>query len=345
MACIFISANSFAGSYTWTGTTSSSWAVSTNWSPNGLPGASDSITINSTSTNLVLTSKQTVKRLTINSDTLDLGGDTLEITGSAGFLGGKINNGVCYPQATGLLNFAGTTFGAELKAKGQIKLNGCTFNSTAYFEHTGSAAGTGTGGNTFNGTTTLKNAGTSTFQLAGSNSDTFNGNLYLNNASPSGSAYLQLSHGATSYFNGNIEVSSSVSYGVSFSSAGNGASYLASGKTISIGSGGFVGSLIIRNFTQSGSTSQTLSLSGTLNIMNSVFNGALTATSGSLLLADNTFYGICSFTKTAGTNDHSTGGNHFYNDVSFTNSTSTTHTLRLSNTNGDEYEADVVLAP
>lgn len=341
MACMLLSATTFAGNYTWTGTTNSSWTVSTNWSPNGIPGTSDSITINTTTTSLVLTGKKTVKRLTMTNDTLNLGGDTLEITGTAGFNGGLITNGVCYPQATGLLSFAGTTFGSEVKAKGQIKLNGSTFNSTAYFEHKGSAAGTGSGGNTFNGTTTFKNAGTSTFQLAGSNNDTFNGDVYIINASPSGSAYMQLSHGATSYFNGNIEVSSSVSYGVSFSSAGNGASYLANGKTISIGSGGFTGTLLIRNFNQDGNTSQSLSLSGILNIKNSDFEGTLTATTGNLLLSDNLFHNSCTFTKTANSNDYSAGGNHFYENVTFTNNATNTAAMRMASTDGDIFEKDI----
>jgi hypothetical protein len=343
VVCMLLSATTYAGNYTWTGTTNTSWNTNTNWSPNGVPGSSDTITINTTTTSLVLTGKKTVKRLVMTNDTLNLGGDTLEITTSAGFNGGHIINGVCYPQATGLLSFAGTTFGAEVKAKGQIKLNGSTFNSTAYFEHTGSAAGTGSGGNTFNGTTTLKNAGTSTFQLAGSSNDTFNGNLTVINASPSGSANMQLSHGATSYFNGNVEVSSSVSYGVSFSGAGNGSSYLASGKTLSIGSGGFTGTLLIRNFNQDGSTAQTLSLSGILNIMNSDFEGALTATTGNLLLTGNSFHGNCTFTKTTNSNDYSAGGNHFYGTLSLTNSVTNTATVRFASTDGDIYDGDVTL--
>ncbi len=343
VVCMLLSATTYAGNYTWTGTTNTSWNTNTNWSPNGIPGSSDTITINTTTTSLVLSGKQTVKRLVMTNDTLNLGGDTLEITTSAGFNGGHIINGVCYPQATGLLSFAGTTFGAEVKAKGQIKLNGSTFNSTAYFEHTGSAAGTGSGGNTFNGTTTLKNAGTSTFQLAGSSNDTFNGNLTVINASPSGSANMQLSHGATSYFNGNVEVSSSVSYGVSFSGAGNGSSYLASGKTLSIGSGGFTGTLLIRNFNQDGSTAQTLSLSGILNIMNSDFEGALTATTGNLLLTGNSFHGNCTFTKTTNSNDYSAGGNHFYGTLSLTNSVTNTATVRFASTDGDIYDGDVTL--
>jgi hypothetical protein len=343
VACMLLSATSYAGNYTWTGTTNTSWNTNTNWNPNGIPGSSDTITINTTTTSLVLTGKQTIKRLVMTNDTLNLGGDTLEITGSAGFNGGHIINGVCYPQATGLLSFAGTTFGAEVKAKGQIKLNGCTFNSTAYFEHIGSAAGTGAGGNTFNGTTTLKNAGTSTFRLAGSSNDTFNGDVTVISAATSGSGSMQLSAGGSSYFNGNIVVNSTTVFGISFSSAGAGSSVLASGKTISIGGSGFVGTLLMRNFTQLGTTAQTLSFNGILNIMNSEFNGSLTSSSTNLLLTGNNFHGVCSFTKTGTSSDYSAGGNHFYQNLTIQNNVTNTSIIRMASTNGDIYEGDVTL--
>lgn len=336
MACIFISANSFAGNYTWTGTTNSSWSTSTNWSPNGVPGSSDSIIINSTSTNLVLSAKQKVKRLTINGDTLDLGGDTLEITGSAAFSGGRINNGVCYPQCTGLLNFNSTIFGAEVKAKGQIKLNGCTFNNTAYFEHVGSAAGTGTGGNTFNGTTTLKNIGTSAFRIGGNYNDTFNGDAYLISVSNN----VQISYGAHTYFNGNVEFTSSSIYGFNVGGPGNGNTYLASGKTITSGGSGIVGTFILRNFIQYGTTAQSFTSSGSLNMTGCVFNGDLTCSAQALLLSGNEFHGTSSFTKTGTSSDFSAGGNHFYSNVTFTNNATNTAAIRLASSTGDTFDGD-----
>lgn len=338
MACMFISANSLAGNYTWTGATSSNWGVSTNWSPAGTPGASDSITINSTSTNLVLTTKQTVKRLTINSDTLDLGGDTLEITGSAAFSGGKINNGVCYPQCTGLLNFNSTTFGAEVKAKGQIKLNGCIFNNAAFFEHVGSAAGTGMGGNTFNGTTTLKNIGTSSFRIGTNYNDTFNGDAYLISVSNN----IIISFGAHTYFNGNVEFSSSNIYGINVGGSGNGYTYLATGKTITSGGSGIVGSFVLRNFIQYGSTAQSFTSLGSLNMTGCVFNGNLSCSSQGLLLSGNEFHGTSSFTKTGSSSDFSAGGNHFYGAATFTNNATNTAAIRLASTSGDMFDTDVV---
>ncbi|HNA58361.1 MAG TPA: hypothetical protein PLJ43_09575, partial [Chitinophagales bacterium] len=276
----------------------------------------------------------------MTNDTLNLGGDTLEITGTAGFNGGLITNGVCYPQATGLLSFAGTTFGAEVKAKGQIKLNGSTFNSTAYFEHIGSAAGTGTGGNTFNGPTTLKNTGTSVFKIASTYNDTFNDDVIIANAGASGAAAIQISGGANCYFNGNMTISATTVSGLTFGVL-NGATYLASGKTISIGSAGLVGTLLLKNFTQYGNTAQTLSFSGVFNMVNSTFNGNLTVTATNNLLSTSSFHGQCSFTKTGSSTDIAAGGNHFYENVTFTNNATNTAAMRMASTNGDIFEKDI----
>ena len=341
LACIIFNSSVFAGNYTWTGTTNSNWDASSNWSPAGIPGSSDTININSTTNSLTLTANQTVKRLTMNSGILDLGGDTLTITGSSGLHGGNINNGHFKTQTSGLIYFHGTNFGAEVSAVGQIKLDGSVFDSTAYFEHNSSASGTGAGGNTFNGVTTLKNAGTTTFRTAGTNSDTFNNNVFLISASSAGSSNFQMSYGAATYFNGNIEVTSSSTFGISFSSAGNGSSTLANGKTITIGSGGFTGTLLIKNFTQTGSTAQSLSLTGVLNIANSTFNGSFTSSSSSILLSGCNFNNQASFTKTGTANDFSAGGNYFANTTTFTNSSSTTAKIRLAATSGDSFGGDV----
>jgi Secretion system C-terminal sorting domain len=336
-ACIIFNSSAFAANYTWTGSTNTTWGTSSNWSPSGVPGSSDTININSTTNSLTLTTNQTVKRLTMNSGILDLGGDTLIITGSSGLHGGNINNGHFKTQTSGLIYFHGTSFGAEVSAVGQIKLDGSVFDSTAYFEHNSSASGTGAGGNTFNGVTTLKNAGTTTFRTAGTNSDTFNNNVFLISASSAGSSNFQMSYGAATYFNGNIEVSSSSTFGISFSSAGNGSSTLANGKTITIGSGGFTGTLLIKNFTQTGSTSQSLSLSGVLNISNSTFNGSFSSSSSSILLSNCNFNNQASFIKTGTANDFSAGGNYFASTTTFNNSSSTTAKIRLAATSGDSF--------
>lgn len=340
LMCLLVHAISFAGNYTWTGTINSSWDSTGNWNSSVVPTSSDTITINSTSNSLVLDGNRTVRRIVINSDTLDLGGDTLTITVSAGMNGGTINNGVFNAQSSELLNFSGTTFNAVVIAKGRIKLNGCVFNTTASFEHNNSTDGTGSGGNTFNGVTTLKNSGTTAFRLAGANPDIFNNDVTIINVSSAGN--LQLSYGATTYFNGNIEVSASTST-ISFSGSGDGSSILDTGKTITIGSAGVAGTLLLRNFTQLSNTAQSLSLSGTLNLINSTFIGAFTCSASGVLLSTCNFYGTSNFTKTGTTSNYSAGGNHFFESATINNNATNSAILRFATTSGDIYHSDVAL--
>ncbi|MBL7914331.1 MAG: hypothetical protein JNL49_04730, partial [Bacteroidia bacterium] len=74
-----------AKSTTWNGSVSSSYSTAGNWS-NGIPDSLDNITINSNAPNdLILIQNQKITNLTINGDTVDLGGYTFEITGTAYF--------------------------------------------------------------------------------------------------------------------------------------------------------------------------------------------------------------------------------------------------------------------
>lgn len=53
--------------YTWTGTTNTSWGTATNWSPNGVPGTNDSVIISSPGTNgLIINGAQTITNFTLN---------------------------------------------------------------------------------------------------------------------------------------------------------------------------------------------------------------------------------------------------------------------------------------
>ena len=80
----------------------------------------------------------------------------------------------------------------------------------------------------------------------------------------------------------------------------NGVTYLASGKTIAVGGGGFTKNyLTLKNFYQQGSTAQTLTLTGTaiLNLINANFEGNLTVTTPGILLKNSTFSGTTSITR------------------------------------------------
>lgn len=87
------STTSFAGNYTWTGTTNTDWATGTSWNPNGVPSTNDTVTIVSTTNLPVLATNTTIKKFTMTSGTLDCNGYTLTISSTASFNGGTINNG------------------------------------------------------------------------------------------------------------------------------------------------------------------------------------------------------------------------------------------------------------
>jgi hypothetical protein len=74
-----------AATYTWNGATDSDWGTSTNWTPNGIPGAADNVLINVPGTNpLIINSSRTIVDMTVsgtgNFSTTSAG--TLNITGT-----------------------------------------------------------------------------------------------------------------------------------------------------------------------------------------------------------------------------------------------------------------------
>jgi hypothetical protein len=98
----------------------------------------------------------------------------------------------------------------------RLFLNGATYNGTAYLEKNGTGNDAGTGGNIFNGTTTLVNSSSGEFYMANSAPDTFNGELTITN---SGSNWIFMSHNvAGTQYNNNIFVNNTGSaLGIIFS--------------------------------------------------------------------------------------------------------------------------------
>ena len=97
-------------SYVWTGATNTDWGTSTNWSPNGLPGATDNVSIPAT-TNAPLVSKNS----SINTITFT-GNNTLTLTGNNRLVvesGININPGLSSVNLTFTGNSPNTIF--ELK--------------------------------------------------------------------------------------------------------------------------------------------------------------------------------------------------------------------------------------
>ncbi len=86
-------------------------------------------------------------------------------------------------------------------SSGSLYLNGCTFGGTATLIKTGSVSNNCSGGNIFNGTTTITNNSTANLDMGNTNPDIFNADVTLSN---SGTGYLLLADNSSgNQFNGN----------------------------------------------------------------------------------------------------------------------------------------------
>jgi hypothetical protein len=360
-------------SYTWTGTTSTSWNTATNWAPNGIPGAADNVTVVTGGNTCKLGASTSINNLTVTSGTLDMNGGTLTVNGTTvQFTAGTVQNGTL--TVTGATT---TVFG-----NGPVSMNcvvnitsaaftakNTTFQSTTTVIKTGATNDASAGGNIFNGTLTATNNGSGYLMFGNGTGDQFNAaanfintgsaNIYVaysgtastfngvttftNSPSTNNGIYVSWNTTGT-VFNGSIVVNSTAGTGVQFC-GGNGSATatLNSGFTITVGASGFsAGTLLLRQFTQSGVVPQSLSLTGTSTLQIgplSVFNSSFTASSPALLLNGGTFNGTTSLTKTGTTGDWGQGGNTYNGTCTITNSGSSY--LLMGQTNPDIWNGDV----
>ena len=216
-----------------------------------------------------------------------------------------------------------TTFNGNLTVSSpNIYLNGATFNGTTNsFTKTGTSTNTSSGGNTFgtSSTTTFYfSAASGTWTLAATTGNTYNGDIKVENT---GAGNLYVADNST------VDATST----------------LADGKTIIVGAtNGFTGGVLyFYGFTQTGTTAQTLTLTGTADIRlatSTTFNGGLAVSAPNIYLNGATFNGTASFTNTAAgvTN---TGGNTFASTATFTHGS--TGTWRFAGTTADTYTGNV----
>ncbi|HEX2617867.1 MAG TPA: hypothetical protein VHL57_10015, partial [Flavobacteriales bacterium] len=209
--------------------------------------------------------------------------------------------------------------GALTTLSNGLLLSGGTFNGASKFTKAGTFTNSCQGGNTFNNTVEFVNSGTGDLNMAEAGVDNYNNNVLVNSTG-----------------GGDIRFGN-----------GGGTSNLANGRTIGVGALGFNNAILLfRNFTQTGSASQTLALgSGAQLYFNAgtVFNGAVTATSGQLFFTSATFNLGGKFTKTGPTVDVSAGGNTFTGgNTEF--SIASTGTFRLADVTGDQFNCNLVFS-
>lgn len=214
--------------------------------------------------------------------------------------------------------------------------------------------GNGGASTTIGGTTSIINngsgAGPSRVFLVESTTGatiTYNGDATFSNISTStNDAYIRNLRGA-SVFNGNLIVNNTATTAsgnngiyLCWSSGYTGTASLASGKTVTVGSSGFsTGRLQLQNFTQNGSTPQSLTLTGTTTTLQygpgSSFGGNVTSVSPGLLFNGCTFAGTTTCTKNGSANDAGSGTNVF-SGVSVMNNTGSGY-LMFGNGSRDQW--------
>ncbi|TXI68171.1 MAG: hypothetical protein E6Q41_04540 [Cyclobacteriaceae bacterium] len=226
----------------------------------------------------------------------------------------------------------------------QLLLNGTTYNGTAYLEKKGAGDNPGSGGNTFNGATSLVNSGSGYLLTANTSPDIFNNALTVTNT---GSNVIYLAHNvAGNQFNGNITFNSTLgSAGVYFSNNAAGSSTLGNGASLLVGGLGYSsGELRFRRFTQVGAAAQTLLLTGTAYLRigpSSTFNGNLDFRAPQIALEGAIYNGTTYLEKTGANNNDSNGGNTFNGSTTIANSGS--GWFRFALTALDTFNGDLTL--
>lgn len=327
-------------SYVWNGTTSSSYTTNTNWTPNGIPGAADNITIVTGANNCILSGNVTVTNLTITSGVLNLNSFTLNTTGVVACNGGNCNNGTFNSTATSL-TFAGTTFGANITANvTEVYFNGSTFDGSVTISKNGGTNAQSNGNNTFNGVTSITNAGTGYLLLtngAVGRNETFNAATTFNTTNTGG---LYIGYQRNVAFNANVIINNTASTGL-IQIGRVGSVTLNTGNTITCGT--FAGATLnLYNLSQTGSTALSLSpgSAAAVNIYGSTINGSLTVNAGIISAQTSTFAAAVNY-SVSGTiiNTWSSGGN-VYNGVLTVNNSSNGY-FGFANGTADTYNADV----
>jgi len=358
--------------YTWNGSISANWNVAGNWTPNGIPGTLDNVKIVTATNNCQLTANTSITTINLTSGTLDLGGLTLTVgSGTAQFSAGTVQNGTitvsgatstvfgngpvtmnCVTNITsGTITFKNTTFqGATTITKtgtsNDASSGGNVFNSSAVFTNTGAGYLMLGNGNPdqFNGSATFNNTGAANLIVANnSTGNIFNGTATFNNSTTSSNGIYIGQNSSLTTFNDSIVVTSTSGTGVQFNSSGAGTSSLAAGQIISIGAAGFTaGTLLLRQFTQTGATAQNITLTGAANLTfgpSATFGGNITAMSPTFFLNGCAFNGTTNLTKTGTTGDFNNGGNIFNGVCAITNSGSSYWVL--GNSSPDIWNSDV----
>jgi hypothetical protein len=336
--------SSQAAAFTWNGNVSSAWNTSANWTPAGIPGLGDDVTINASGGgfNPAWDELPGIRNITMSARTLDLNGFALQISGTAVFSGGVVSNGSIV-IASASATFSGTTFNVPISYTGARALfNGGIFNNTVTVVKNGGGNDACNGNCTFNGALNITNTDDSQYRFANLSADVYNGVVTYTNTG-AGGIYPAFTATGNAY-NENIVVNCSGAGGIRFGQ-NNGTSSQLSGKLISIGTSGFSsGLLVLRYFTQNGNAAHTLTGTGNAFFQTEIgttINWNLTVAFPNVQIAGTTFTSDLTVNKSSNTQNTWNGGNTFQGTTRINNNGN--NNLLMGNLNPDIFNGPLYL--
>jgi hypothetical protein len=319
---------------TWTGATSTNWGTASNWSPSGVPGSSDNITIPNVTNDPVLDASRTAGTITFQSGaSLDFGTYTLTASGLVSASTSSLSNGKLIAIAG--FNSASSTVDVFLQATGNsLTINTSTFKKTVYLTKTGATAVT-CYGNTFEKPFHITSNASAAISFGYGLADTFkdsvlalvSGSAAINFASYSANnrfeGFSRFERGSTATGNGIFFCNSNSSASVNFLGkvevgSASGTIYtgfeitrnatFSSGAKLKISPMGWSGcNLNISGITSSDSVVLNLGGTSILNMLGtSTYNSPVTVTSPRVFLGVQTFNSSFNLTKTGASTDQST---------------------------------------
>ncbi|MBI1192435.1 MAG: hypothetical protein GC205_04590, partial [Bacteroidetes bacterium] len=338
---LLTNAGAFAQLFQWNGSQSDDWATDENWSPNGIPGAGDSVWINSDAVPNVclLDDDKTIAVLQISAGTLDLGDYQITATVSAAITDGILQNGT-------------------LASPTLASLSNATFNGSVNLIKTGANNNDWYGGNTFNGPTTITNNGSARLRMANTEGDVFLDQVqFINNAAST----LDIAYRDTTVFFALVTVDNTSTGGVTFGNSNTATAQTILEPGAALLTNGFNnGRLIIRRMTQSSTdpngsfnpTTATFTSCSFLGNFSLATSGGNLTFSSSLFAAANNFSaegnismsganqfssttGTTSITRSGGTNNSTWAGSTIFGDLVLTNNS--TFFIRMAGTSGDAF--------
>lgn len=354
---LLFSCNDLISQRYWVSSTSANWSGN-NWSNTsggvpdggGPPSGSDNAIFDSNGNgNCLVDISAAFDGITVNNYTgiIDINGQNFNITGtntcvfSTGIINDTPGTSVLQINTSGLIRFNGSDFGVAIDASGEIEFDGGTFNSPVVVTHNQSSSGIGSGGCTFNSDLSVNNNSSSEIRFSNTNSDTYNGNVYLNNT---GTSFIRMAYnGSGSTFNGNITVDCNNGIGIYIGQGPSSSVNLSSGTIISIGSNFSAGRLQLNNLIQIGADPLNLTFTGSayLEMRNNHFLGNVNLSIIDMNIYGNTFDGSLAITKTGGTGSANSGGNIFNGVTTLTNTSSAY--LGMGNGNPDIFNDDLYI--